>query len=573
MIELDYYRLERFIKQEYPTRIGGIHVYRYHQANRWIQINTPFPDVRIHYECIQNGIELHFENGASKDFNELLDKLIRLTKDDASFVWKDWGQGYRCQYNCEISSFDEYCERLKTFVSSFDKLFGMTPLREDDGVCYEEELSVKPFSIEQSNTVVLEELSLREVMQLPLSIPDYQRDYCWDKEYVECLLNDISKYIISSEKQVPKYRLGTLILYYNTAGKCCDIIDGQQRLITLALLLQKLKLKTGLLQTKFTSKTSQDYIAYNKYLLSLCTLEHKDVATILDCVEFSVLILQDTSLDLAYTFFSNQNSRGVPLTDYDLLKAHHLRYIPSSYERQARRTVKEWNTMIEHGQQNASDDEQPDYVRLLDTYIYHLRHWMRKRVPDEQPRHIKKEYQSAPLMDELPPFGETFHFNTPIQGGTHFFAFVEQQLTRYTFFSTIPQVIVLHNTMRGRSQQWYRDAIEGLLFGYYLKFGTTAITDALILIMRIIVQHRYTIGRARKLSIMQYAADTELIMMIEQASSPTFFLAEAYKRVQVITLSMVLQDFSPIQREMYRIVQDITDAVKQTLIVEAIKKI
>ena len=58
---------------------------------------------------------------------------------------------------------------------------------------------------------------------------------------------------------------------------------------------------------------------------------------------FSVLILNDSNLDLAYTFFSNQNSKGVSLSDYDLLKAHHLRYL--NIEDQAEHLAMRWNDL------------------------------------------------------------------------------------------------------------------------------------------------------------------------------------------------------------------------------------
>ena len=67
-------------------------------------------------------------------------------------------------------------------------------------------------------------------------------------------------------------------------------------------------------------KALELYCNIKKWNIELDTL-------IINQLIFTVLILKESRLDLAYTFFSNENSKGVPLSDYDLLKAHHLRYI------------------------------------------------------------------------------------------------------------------------------------------------------------------------------------------------------------------------------------------------------
>ena len=168
-------------------------------------------------------------------------------------------------------------------------------------------------------------------------------------------------------------------------------------------------------------------------------------------LEFNVLVLQNTSIDLAYTFFSNQNSRGIALSDYDLLKAHHLRYIPSTFEQQSKHAAEVWNKMIEDGRKDTDSTTVPDYVRTLDTYIYRLRRWMRKKVCDDSADNyrIKREYEAAPVVEEIPPFGERFYFNEPIQGGTHFFSYVEQHINKYRSFSKTEEYTVLHCAMQG----------------------------------------------------------------------------------------------------------------------------
>ncbi|HEB7542398.1 TPA: DUF262 domain-containing protein, partial [Campylobacter coli] len=69
-----------------------------------------------------------------------------------------------------------------------------------------------------------------------LNIPDYQRPYTWGIEQVKILLKDISEQVNKNDQ---KYLLGSLILHKNNENKF-NIVDGQQRLTTLALILKVL---------------------------------------------------------------------------------------------------------------------------------------------------------------------------------------------------------------------------------------------------------------------------------------------------------------------------------------------
>ena len=122
------------------------------------------------------------------------------------------------------------------------------------------------------------------------------------------------------------------------------------------------------------------------------------------------------------------------------------------------------------------------------------------------------------------------------------------------------------------SHRWYRDVIESLLFGYYLKFGTYYLAEALVVIMRIILQHRYLNGRARKASIVQYAGNTELIMIIDQATSPTFFLGEARRVVKELAYPSP-KSMTPIMLKMKEIARTISIEMEQNLVVESFKNL
>ena len=140
-----------------------------------------------------------------------------------------------------------------------------------------------------------------------------------------------------------------------------DIIDGQQRLVTLSLFLSELHIKgISLLQQQYQSLLAEKYIAYNKFFIgNLLTAVRRNnrrnfAERIWNRIEFNVLILNDSSIDLAYTFFSNENSRGKELSDFDLLKAHHLRFVTDNQE-QSMHLAKKWDKMILRAEDTHND--------------------------------------------------------------------------------------------------------------------------------------------------------------------------------------------------------------------------
>lgn len=195
-----------------------------------------------------------------------------------------------------------------------------------------------------SSEVCLKTLSMKEVFDLKLVIPDYQRIYCWEEKNITALWNNLKK---MPEDQ--DYHLGSIILQNMENGY--HIIDGQQRLVTLTLCLRALGYEGNmpLLAQRFESKEACENIANAKYVIShRVKYEPTDnsllLKKILSHLSFSVLILNSQNLDLAYTFFSNQNSRGVRLSDYDILKAHHLRFLISN-DQQAEHLARRWNAV------------------------------------------------------------------------------------------------------------------------------------------------------------------------------------------------------------------------------------
>lgn len=401
----------------------------------------------------------------------------------------------------------------------FDPIIEKITLRTTVNPCVEPYKCDSIFSEEGLNDdeVCLAMCSLGKLFENGLVIPDYQRNYCWEDKQIKALWDSL--------KEIPykgEYHLGTIILQKNHIGNYA-VIDGQQRLVSLTLILRELNYQGNmpLLTQKFLSENSKNHIANSRWLIKHLTSRSYDetlCGRIINQLIFSVLILKESRLDLAYTFFSNENSKGVSLSDYDLLKAHHLRYI--FIEKQAEHLVSRWNYLTEN--------EYSSLEKTLATHLFRLRKWMRKKDfnPDER-FCVKEEFSAAITLPGIPPFGERFDFYEKIQGGAHFFTYTEHFVKRFKQFSETRQVKALHNHLKWESHWKYADIIETLLFGYYLKFGEQYLTEALFCISGNMAQHRYEAARALAYKIREYAKKSEIVMMIDQASSPTFFLAES----------------------------------------------
>ena len=101
--------------------------------------------------------------------------------------------------------------------------------------------------------------SIEELLKMPLFIPDYQRPYKWTIQNIADLLSDITSSISDGKKYEKfKYRIGTIILHKNSNDKY-DVVDGQQRIISLTLLKHCIDpdYTCSILEKNFTNKTTQ----------------------------------------------------------------------------------------------------------------------------------------------------------------------------------------------------------------------------------------------------------------------------------------------------------------------------
>ncbi len=175
-------------------------------------------------------------------------------------------------------------------------------------------------------------LPLRDIRYSQLEIPPYQRPYKWSATNVNCLISDL---VAFRERSV--YRLGTLVLNGS------EIVDGQQRIITFALIFSRLQqrfeetcsrysqffdgLQKFLSETAMTVTEAMSNVIENVRVIDtrVDDLDERMLEFMLERCEFVVINLDD--ITEAFQFFDSQNARGKDLAPHDLLKAYHLREV------------------------------------------------------------------------------------------------------------------------------------------------------------------------------------------------------------------------------------------------------
>lgn len=171
-----------------------------------------------------------------------------------------------------------------------------------------------------------------------LEIPTYQRPYTWSTKNAAELVSDINRF-----RSAGHYRIGTFILH--PSGEGFDIVDGQQRFLTFALiafalaglidkddveLAEKLREATAEVQLPVRKdgrselNLRQNYSHLRQVFADWSHQERQLFAEFFlnDC---SVVVLRVRDLDAAFQMFDSQNTRGRALYPTDLLKAYHLR--------------------------------------------------------------------------------------------------------------------------------------------------------------------------------------------------------------------------------------------------------
>lgn len=193
--------------------------------------------------------------------------------------------------------------------------------------------------------------SVEDILKEPLHIPTYQRPYRWSVKSVVTLLTDISKALNADRHDKEfRYRIGTIILHREKDR--VDVVDGQQRLITLLLIRLFLEPEYSLSplaegcslrgnESLTTARRNYSVIAnwFAEYGDSYRMTFAEAFSSLLECV-----VIEAPTLSEAFQLFDSQNSRGKELDPHDLLKAYHLRAMRNKPIGEMNTLVKAWET-------------------------------------------------------------------------------------------------------------------------------------------------------------------------------------------------------------------------------------
>lgn len=296
-----------------------------------------------------------------------------------------------------------------------------------------------------------EVVKLNKLLEVKLIIPIYQRPYKWTEKNIIQLLEDIFEYIIVKNKD---YRIGNIILH--SENETNNVVDGQQRLITISLILKILENNFNglLLNEKFKHTISKNNIVYNYRIInqwintkfgndeSKKTNFKKKILNKCEFVLFTVF-----HQDEAFQLFDSQNARGKALEPYDLLKAFHLREMDFDSEEDRTKCVECWEASVDNG----------TLKPILGNHLFKIRKWSKnewkydfKKEDIEEFKgislHQKQQYPYESAIRILDGFvdnaqndkflrnlqvAQTFPFQitSPIINGKRFFEYVDFYIT------------------------------------------------------------------------------------------------------------------------------------------------
>ena len=203
-----------------------------------------------------------------------------------------------------------------------------------------------------------------------LRIPSYQRSYKWNRKHIRNLFYDLRDAMGKKE-----YQIGSVILHENDGY--LDIVDGQQRLISISLFLHLLDdlenykgakqlLSTAVFGELSCYHASENYNEWENLTQLVGENQAKDICNfLLENCSVSVITMPQERLSEAFQLFDSQNNRGKSLEPHDLLKAYHLRKQYSEDEK----IVEKWEQFVE--------DKDLSLKELFDKHLFRMRRWSR----------------------------------------------------------------------------------------------------------------------------------------------------------------------------------------------------
>lgn len=388
-----------------------------------------------------------------------------------------------------------------------------------------------------------------------LTIPDYQRPYAWEERQVETLLNDL-KEVAEQGDNVSPYLLGSLIFHKKAKDKTLDIVDGQQRLVTLALIYHFLGISNNksekarcrceecsdfLMNQKFSHSESQKNLKNNFDYIQRWFNRQGDeakqkVGKLLESDKIEFVCIVTPKLDDAFIFFDSANSRGKKLEDYDLIKAYHLREV---VEKKQESSLPYYAKLFE---EMAKDSEYLSF--FFELILTPTRLWLRDRSDlvsgdmkiydefcKEIPKSLARANRSSQNMGILSSFA----------GGVDFFIFLQKYdnllktLQNYEFYQELKKI-------GGTGFGYARNLYVMVAMIYLDKFPCGRADYMLLLLARAVFEIRIHKESIRQATVRDYAKEVLPLVYFaefeeELEYSLLVFIGEKDKEGDVVKLT------------------------------------
>lgn len=284
---------------------------------------------------------------------------------------------------------------------------------------------------------------------ISLRLPTYQRPYKWSVKSARTLLDDL----LGASERGGEYRIGSVILHENVSEGTShenaregtlDIVDGQQRIVTLALIALALGmseeesvsaevLKFGASDTVSPARIRENFRAIAERLRSVSEEERKKLRGLIRSCEgdahsdgdacATVVVIRVKELSAAFRLFDSQNSRGKKVSPPALLKAYHLRAMSGAKKKELHARVEKWEGVSPERVESLFEDRL--YPVLLWTRKEHARRFTEKDIDEF------KGYEEGcayPCAGRAAAASRHFLMTEPFRAGADFFAFTEKYL-------------------------------------------------------------------------------------------------------------------------------------------------
>lgn len=269
---------------------------------------------------------------------------------------------------------------------------------------------------------------------VPLRLPTYQRPYKWSVKSARTLLDDL----FAASERGGEYRIGSVILHENVSEGTLDIVDGQQRIVTIALIALALGmpeeerkaaevLEFGASDTVSPVRIRENFRAIAERLRSVSEEEREKLRGLIRSCEgdarATVVVICVKELSAAFRLFDSQNSRGKKVSPPALLKAYHLRAMSGTEKKELCDRVEKWEGVSPRKIESLFEDRL--YPVLLWTRKEHVRRFTEKDIDEF------KGYEEGcayPCAGRAAAASRHFLMTEPFRAGANFFAFTEKYL-------------------------------------------------------------------------------------------------------------------------------------------------